>query len=92
MPKLHELKTLPGFFRGVVAGYKRFELRKNDRDFQAGDEVLLREWTVTGYTGRTYHVRIVYVLEGHESLAPGYAALGIEPVLIKTSTNQPATT
>ena len=34
---LHELKTLPIYYDAVVSGTKTFELRKNDRNFQAGD-------------------------------------------------------
>lgn len=38
----HELKTLPPFFEKVVSGEKTFEVRVNDRDYQAGDFLLLK--------------------------------------------------
>jgi hypothetical protein len=44
MASKHELKIWPQFFRAVLNGSKTFELRKNDREFQSGDEVVLREW------------------------------------------------
>lgn len=40
----HELKTWPIYFDRVWEGKKGFEVRKNDRDFQAGDTVTLREF------------------------------------------------
>lgn len=40
----HELKTWPQYFCRVADGTKTFEVRKNDRGFQPGDEVILKEW------------------------------------------------
>jgi len=40
----HELKIWPQYYCRVVDGSKTFEVRKNDRGFQPGDEVTLREW------------------------------------------------
>ena len=40
----HELKTWPEFFIETRGGRKKFELRKNDRDFRVGDQLLLKEW------------------------------------------------
>ncbi len=39
-----ELKTWPEYFQDQWTGMKRFELRKNDRDFRVGQFVLLREY------------------------------------------------
>lgn len=45
--KTHKLKTLPAYFDAVERGDKTFELRNNDRDFQAGDVLLLEEFDPT---------------------------------------------
>jgi hypothetical protein len=42
--KIHGLKTWSGFFTALKKGDKTFELRKNDRDFIAGDQLLLQEF------------------------------------------------
>lgn len=43
----HELKIWPQYFSRVIDGSKTFEVRKNDRGFQPGDEVVLREYDPT---------------------------------------------
>jgi len=40
----HELKIWPQYYEAVANGSKTFELRKNDREFQKGDEVVLKEY------------------------------------------------
>lgn len=74
----HELKTWPEFFNETRGGRKRFELRRNDRDFQVGDELLLKEWVpqdipssvdpesapiFKGYTGHELRVRVDYIMD-----------------------------
>jgi hypothetical protein len=62
----HELKCWPPYFESVMDGSKPFELRKNDRDYKYGDELLLREWDPCGqaggvpgrYTGRELLVEV----------------------------------
>lgn len=40
----HELKIWPQYYARVADGSKTFEIRENDRGFQPGDTVLLKEW------------------------------------------------
>lgn len=62
--KIHSLKILPVYFNAILEEGKTFELRKNDRDFQVGDLVLLKEWNGEDYTGRYFIVEITYILAG----------------------------
>lgn len=67
----HELKILPPYFEAVIDGRKTFEIRKDDRGFQSGDTVTLREYDPGNkgyyrseeemYTKRKYNATIGYV-------------------------------
>ena len=81
---IHELKTDPAFFSAVIHGDKTFELRLNDRGFQKGDVLLLREFDLDRgvidalrYTGRSCLVDVTYVLSG-PWLAPNHVAMAIK--------------
>lgn len=79
-PKIHELKIIPPYFSAVVAGIKRFELRKNDRDFKVGDTLRLCEYEPAEgrYTGNTVEVLVTYILQGGSNLASGMCVMSIE--------------
>lgn len=74
----HDLKILPLYFQDVLAEKKCFELRLNDRDYQAGDVFLLREHENGAYTGRWYVGIISYVLQDCKEygLEDGYCIFG----------------
>lgn len=82
-PIAHELKCWPRYFEAMVAGNKRFELRRNDRGFEVGDTLYFREWDPKAhrYTGRVAWYRVTYLLAGTEHLADGFCAMSVEPVL-----------
>lgn len=62
----HELQVWPACFAAVAAGNKPFDVRENDRNFQVGDQLLLREFEpeTEQYTGQTIPRWISYVLQG----------------------------
>lgn len=83
----HELKTWPEYFNDVVHGAKRFELRKDDREFAVGDTLILKEWQpvksdsvptdVGNFTGRKARVRVTYMIHGPRfGLAAGFCIMG----------------
>ena len=75
---IHNLKIRSEFFQAVVQGTKTFELRKNDRDFQAGDRINLMEFEEGRFTGNTVKKTITYILEGFDGLKDGYCILAIK--------------
>lgn len=78
--QVHKLKTLPEYFEKVAAGEKPWELRKNDRNFQVHDLLILQEWDrEKGYTNREMRALIVYIFKGGKyGLEKGYCILSIE--------------
>lgn len=76
----HELKCHPGPFRAVRNRIKTFEIRKNDRNFQMGDTLILREYDPRKgvYTGEGVMRAITYILEGGQyGLQEGYIAMAL---------------
>jgi|JI10StandDraft_1071094.scaffolds.fasta_scaffold2592595_1 hypothetical protein len=70
----HKLKTINPYFTAVWRGFKKFEVRKNDRDFKEGDKVHLLEYEAEtdNYTGREIRGEITYVLKDYEAVKDGY--------------------
>lgn len=44
MAKIHEVKLHAKYFDLVLEGKKRAEFRKNDRNYERGDTLILHEW------------------------------------------------
>ncbi|XTP37108.1 ASCH/PUA domain-containing protein [Mycobacterium sp. TJFP1] len=77
---VHELKTWPLHFREIVAGRKTFEVRKNDRGFQVGDVLLLREYSPNAdhFTGATCRRTVTYILPGGNfGIADGHVVMAL---------------
>lgn len=76
--RMHELKILPQYFEAVDNGSKRFELRKDDRNFHVGDRIKLCEWENGRYTGRNIVYFITYILRDcpEYGLKDGYCIIG----------------
>lgn len=82
----HELKTWPAYLDEIWQGRKTLDLRPDDRGFEAGQVLRLRDWHPgTGaWGGRSVLVRVAHVLRDvpHFGLVPGYCALSIR-VLVR---------
>lgn len=76
--RIHELKTWPVFFQAMVEGLKPFEARLNDRAYQTGDLLLLREWNpdTLAYTGRESKKVVTYILSGW-GVQAGHVVMGL---------------
>lgn len=88
--KKHELKVWPEYFDALEhpdpLQRKTCEIRINDRDFQVGDELRLREYAPGAkvYTGRETVRVITHIIEGAPWLPDGVAVLS----LCKTAVNK----
>jgi len=62
----HTLKTLPRYFWRIADNKKTFEVRKNDRDFQVGDQVTLEYFNPDSphETNNPIDIEITYILHG----------------------------
>ena len=82
---IHKLKTINPFFEDVVARKKNFEIRKNDRNYQTGDRLILNEYLPyeKRCTGRKCLRDVVYVINHEEfpdGVKEGYVVMGIRPI------------
>ena len=75
MSKKHELKVTPEHYTAFIDDHKTFEIRKNDRDYQVGDWLYLREWTGEEYTGNTMTTHVRYISEYMQK--DGFVVMGI---------------
>lgn len=86
----HFVKCWPDEFRALEDGSKRFEFRKDDRDYKVGDLLRIAEWTpfeeydyqrsvVKGeYTGKELLMEITYALRGGRFGVPeGYVVMSV---------------
>lgn len=80
----HALKCYDRYFHRIIAGEKTCEIRKNDRDFQVGDFIILQavddEGRYLSHCNRSdCTLRITHVLHGGVfGLEAGYCALSFQ--------------
>lgn len=76
----HTLKIFPEYFDAIILGTKTFEIRKNDRDYQVGDELILKEWNGTKFTGKEVRRFVSYIYHGcrEYGLSEGYCVLALK--------------
>lgn len=73
---IHELKIFPEYFSAIVSGEKRFEIRKNDRNYQKGDILRLMKYEDGNFTGDVHVSEITYITDFAQQ--DGYVVLGIK--------------
>ena len=82
--RFYRLKCDSQWFDAVKNGSKTFEVRLNDRGYQAGDEIELFETEGHGswHTGRKLRATISYVFSGigMDRSGCGYVVLGLRDV------------
>lgn len=80
---IHDLKCHPGPFEEARQGRKPYEVRRADRPYAEGDQVLLREWDpfARAYTGRELRPRLITSITRGYGLLDGYVVLGFAALL-----------
>ena len=78
----HELKIQPQYFEDIISGTKTFEIRKNDRNYQVGDVLTLREFNNGEYTNRFIRKRVAYIHhgDGNFGIEQGYCVMALRNV------------
>jgi len=90
--KWHDLKTWPKEFEASLFGSKRHEFRRDDRGFNVGDLLLLREWDpekgylmvpegshLGDYTGRHALFKVTFITRAPDFGVPeGFCVMSIE--------------
>lgn len=84
----HELKTYPEHFDATRDGCKPFEIRKNDRNYQVGDILILQEYIPpgifienrkgNGYTGYEIRREVTFITDFAQQ--PGYVVMGLRTI------------
>ena len=77
----HTLKCKSEYFQATKSGLKMFEVRRNDRNFEGGDTILLLEIDGDLETGERLHLKIIYFLRGGiYGISDDYCVLGLTKV------------
>jgi hypothetical protein len=77
--KLHELKCWSEPFNEIFNGMKKFEYRLNDRNYEVGDLLYLREWIpdTKSYTGCVITKSVTSILKTGFGLTEGYCIMSL---------------
>ena len=79
----HELKIHSKYYRGVLLGLKKVEIRLNDRNYQADDLLILNEFDpqTEKYTGGKVKRKIDLIIKDVPGLEPDYVILQLVKII-----------
>lgn len=79
MPEVHRLKTEISLFKEMKIGIKQFDVRKNDRDFEVGDTLILEEFdpNIGEYKPGWIPKLVTYKLDDPRFVKEGFVILGL---------------
>lgn len=81
----HDLKIWPKYIREIIFGIKTFEVRKNDRGYQVGDILHLKEFDTdrNEYTGDSIYRKVTYILDDPQYVKEGFVIMSLGRVPIE---------
>lgn len=82
-PVFHVVKSWPIWFEAVFVDEKQFEVRKDDRNYQKNDNLIMLEWEPDAerYTGREIRAEVAYKLgDNCDGITTGYCVLGLKNI------------
>ncbi|HCL6917787.1 TPA: DUF3850 domain-containing protein [Escherichia coli] len=82
MAKIHEVKLHAKYFDLVLEGKKRAEFRKNDRNYERGDTLILHEWVADRVTVQSAAI-VEYQINATLYLYPGPESEPIRAAAVK---------
>lgn len=77
---VHVLKTWDEFMQDIALRNKTFEVRKNDRNYEVGDILILQGFDKDkkAYTDKQITAKVTYILHGGQfGVEEGYCVMGI---------------
>ena len=79
----HELKIHPKYYRAVLLGLKKVEIRLNDRNYQENDLLILNEFDpkTERYTGLQLKRKVDFIIRDVAGLDPDYVIMQISKPL-----------
>ena len=79
----HELKIHPKYYRAVLLGLKKVEIRLNDRNYQEGDLLILNEFDpkTEKYTRFQVKRKVDLIIRDVAGLDPDYVIMQISKPL-----------
>lgn len=84
MANVHYLKTWTPYFKDIKSGIKQFTARKNDRNYEVGDTLILEDFDpIRGkYTGAWIPELVVYKFDDVRLVKKGHVILGIREIKV----------
>jgi hypothetical protein len=81
---VHHLKTWTPYFKDIKSGVKQFEVRRNDRDYQVGDTLILDDFNpiTERHSGAWIPKLIIYKFDDIRFVKEGFVILGMEDIKV----------
>jgi len=74
----HYLKILPEYYIEIELGYKTFEVRFNDRNYQNHDILHLQEWFGGNYSGREITREVTSICDNPDYVKEGFVIMSLK--------------